>query len=500
MPNLISGSGILGRGFNARKEYAINALSSALFDLRDSGEEWTAENKITYSKPTNTTITSGYESTGMAKCFSTRKQVEEHFSEQAGLSVKSFGFTGKFDALYSTTRQREDDYSYALYELSNDQWRLTLEDLSTDAIGRGFKRDVDDLPQEFTPENEDTFFSLFEKYGTHFVHEVTVGARLYYTLSVLKTFSSDEKQIEANLKLEYKASFLSTEATSHTEWTKLTKEWTESRIAIVKAMGGTHEILNAVIPEFDVNHHNVFEIWIKSIPDYPVVTDFKVRPISQIFSGNKQKAIKEALETYLAWIHVESSFESCTIAVGGIPVRTTRKMPTGPFMGFQAAVINQRTHQAIFSQIYQFPMLDPERLKLEPVKKMWEERWEAMRSELHKLCASPDHILALASYRMRCLWFPPATMAEFMRHCGADKGLWLWENAHDPSRGRLTEESCNYTLIGMSGLGAGVGFDEFTLAATRSEEAPTVVLDVRMDELGHPERPDLRSRPPQARR
>ena len=151
MSNLIPGSGILGRGFNARKDYAINTLSSALFDLRDSGEEWTAENKITYSKPTNTTITSGYESTGMAKCFSTRKQVEEHFSEQAGLSVKSFGFTGKFDALYSTTRQREDDYSYALYELSNDLWRLTLEDLSTDAIGRGFKRDVDDLPQEFTP-------------------------------------------------------------------------------------------------------------------------------------------------------------------------------------------------------------------------------------------------------------------------------------------------------------------------------------------------------------
>ena len=294
--NLIPGSGILGKCFNARGVFDVDSPSSNLFDLTGSGREWATDADAIYELPLNTNISGTYESSGQANCFSSRREVEEHFSQKTGLSVGYMGFKAKVDALYSKATHSDTAYSYALYEMSRRLWKLELKDHGAQAISDRVKTDPDysRMPTVFSPDNRDTFFAFFNKYGTHLICEVDMGGMLHYALKVIKTFTSDKRQIEVNVQLEYKAAFLSTEASSHTDWKKLTKDWTESRTANILAEGGNSDVMMLLIPDYDKNYSDLYGEWLSSISQLPHTIDYKMRPVSQIFPPEKRVAVEEA--------------------------------------------------------------------------------------------------------------------------------------------------------------------------------------------------------------
>src|SRR5260370_1861646 len=86
------------------------------------------------------------------------------------------------------------------------------------------------LPCRLHPLNQEQFFTVFRKFGTHFVAQVTLGGSLYYYLAVEKSYTQNETQVEANVTLEYKAVFTSSKATASAEWQTLGQTWADSRI------------------------------------------------------------------------------------------------------------------------------------------------------------------------------------------------------------------------------------------------------------------------------
>ena len=488
MTNLVPGSGILGKCFNARGVFDADSPSANLFDLTGSGREWVTDAGVIYELPKNTNVIGTYESIGQSNCFSSRREVEEHFSQKTGLSVGYMGFKAKVDALYSKATHSDTAYSYALYEMFRGLWKLELKDYSPQAISDRVRTDPDysQIPTTFSPENRDKFFSFFDKYGTHFICEVDMGGLLYYALKVMKAFTSDKRKIEMNVELEFKATFLSTEASSHTEWEKLSKNWVESRTTNILAEGGNSDVMMLLIPEYEKNYSDLYKEWLSSISQLPHIIEYKMRPISQIFPLEKRMAVEQAINSYLNWIHVASEYENCMIAVKGRSVRATDFVPDQPFIGLLASVISKKESRAIFTHVYKLYPFDPQKMKDKGARAVWNRLWDQMHDELKKYCDIPDTILVLATYRMRIIWFPNKTFQQFLRERGAGKYLDAWENSHKVAMENLRrDETCNYCFIGYQGKSSALGFEQFTIAASRErgDYAQKATLDIQIDEL-----------------
>lgn len=94
--------------------------------------------------------------------------------------------------------QSDKSYYYAFVEARDQAYTLKLNRQGATWLDEDFATAMKAMPEAFDKETEDLFFSFFNKYGTHFVHQVQCGGSLYYY-----TFVSDETKAKANMEAEY---------------------------------------------------------------------------------------------------------------------------------------------------------------------------------------------------------------------------------------------------------------------------------------------------------
>jgi len=379
--SLIPGASVIGCGFNILGSYSTRSVMSRIISLGGTNSTWKyPPTGITYDVPDNASPVDYTNSTGSVYLYNTQEQFQSHFSQKAGASTSWGAFSAQFSLAYSQTLNTDVSYFYGIYEADFTAWQLKVDNTSASWLSPEFLTDPDvqALPTTFTPQNQELFFTVFRKWGTHYVAQVTVGGSLDYYEAVMSSYSSNQQQVSANIQLEYKAVFTSSKAESQTDWQQLGQTWANSRTVTVNATGGDNSPLNALNPAYGDSDQAIFTTWSSAVMQNPSAIEFTLRPLDQLFSGATAAAVQDALYAYTNGTILAYGATDYTPGTGpaggnistrwGILVNGTVIQPYPPVTapppdvlgpgqvvpvgGYQIALLDPDTYQPLMSHLY----------------------------------------------------------------------------------------------------------------------------------------------------
>jgi hypothetical protein len=461
----IPGCPMVGAGFNIFKRYDSSSTKSALFQMGDLDHDHVTLGKKTYAVPRNISVMPDRERNAKTNVFSSREELQKHFSTKASVEASAFGFSGQVDASYAKTTKSTQDYFYALTEMSSRAYTMSLRDASKGKLMLSVVLEMAALPKEFNAETEEAFFAFFERYGTHYVEKVSMGARLYFCTAVTKSFASSEKEIELKVKLEYDGTFASSKAESESKWKELDKNWQQNRSATVSTKGGDDSILDALVPEVGKWSGDKMKDWNASLEDKPGEVDFTLASIAQIFSYPKSKQVSLALEKYINGnisakayartgimdrqiVDVYPIISCANVTVPVIEPKPDSK-PGERNAGVQAVLFERGTRAVLYNKTLYAPAISATQVL-------------AMYARLYddlKKFADRNYYCAISVFGVFSPIYPSAELAEWLKNHGAALEQW----GHQIGQTSPNSGFANYCFIGKKGATQGSGKEDFKL-------------------------------------
>lgn len=450
----IPGYAMVGYGFDIFKTYDQNSITKALLKMGDmSGTSVTLGDK-TYTVPENISHFPTVRKVGNTYLFSSREKVQDHFSTKADIEASAFGFSGHVDASYSHTTHTNKDYFYALTETSSTAYSLSLRDDSEAMLMGNFATEMKKLPKKFTPENQNTFFAFFRKYGSHYVDQVIMGGRLYFSTSISKSHYSSEEEVKLKVTAEYTGAFSSAKAESDSNWKKLDQNWQQNRSVTIQATGGDDSILDALKPAFGQWKGEAFTSWNASLEKKPGIVDFKLAPISQLFPVDQADQAALALKKYLnggiiakAIIspsrradHVVDARTSISCFNRPVPVLESMPKPRTAetwMAGAQVVLLDAATHQILLNKTVYAESMDFPQIS---------QMYDRLYAEVAKF-DNNDYYCALSIFGVFAPLFPTNQLAGWLDSCGARMEQWkALANKSASDSGFVS-----YCIVGRSG-------------------------------------------------
>jgi hypothetical protein len=489
--NTIPGATDLGWGFNIFGPYSDTSRKSQLFELTAAAPWKDPRTGTEYGIPGNVSLSTIGNSGANSYAFQNRSQVQEFFAQKAGVSanlVTEFGaFSGAFNASYQNGLESDTFYQYVLYEADNTAWSLDLQSQSYDDLTARVKQEISQLPNAFSPESKASFFRFFDRYGTHYVSRVNVGGRLYYYAAVKKSYQSDLEKIKAEITLEYNALLVSGKAESETEWSSLSKSWTENRVVQIEAIGGSPDILKLASPEYGENQSGAYSQWLQSIQAAPATVDFVIRPIDYLFPNEKIEAVKQATEAYFSENILSVEVRSVVVPFpepkkpSNLPVITLGSqiepdVPPLHDFGFQLVVMQplESDYEVLLNKYYSIDLYQAEQKYGAIFDGMYQDLFQGGFTR-------SGYIVVLGSYNWYWQAPPTGDFVRFLVSAGAGSLLQGWiDGAITP--GSISNEDAAYILVGLTGSGANRGAESLAKAAVSGGPIRTAVT-VRLNGL-----------------
>lgn len=290
---------VLGYGIPVGATYSVENVKNLIYDFTDVPTHEVQFNSKTYMCPEGITATSTSETEGEATYQSSREEVTELFNSKGSLKGSMGGFNAEFSADFSSCNENSTEFNYSIYDMERHIGFINIKDDSNiDYLAKGIKQSsiYQDLPDTFTPENAQLWYSFFQIYGTQFISKVYLGGSLYYYAYISKSYNLSSEKTKLACKMSYECLFYSTEAEASAEWEKVDKIWTENSKTKAISRGGKA----FAIPNTDcgANYHNKFEDWLDSLADNPYPVSFEIAGINNIFSGQQAAACRSAMISY----------------------------------------------------------------------------------------------------------------------------------------------------------------------------------------------------------
>ncbi|MEM7527135.1 MAG: MAC/perforin domain-containing protein [Pseudomonadota bacterium] len=460
--NLIPGAGFAGWGFDIFGSYDQSSAKQQIFaEASDTTTYTMPGTDQAYALPDSLQLIQVGEGGSKPEFFETRLDLQTYFSQKAdlkgGASLEFGSFSGAWQGKFEVSAASEIDYVYALFFSRYQNFTLRLKNEGSSDLAPGAAADIAELPDTFSDDNRKVFFNFFDTYGTHYVDSVTVGGELNYWISVIKSHSSLQVEVEDKATLEFDALFLSkTKGESETKWNNAGQAWYDSRTVTVMVKGGQPSDLNIGTPSFGQDASASYAQWYDSISKYPVPISFTLKPLYSIFGIQRQTALEAATNQYLTEniLSVETNAANSTVPqttpqppviVIGQPIdlATTPEYQSG----FQVVIleINEQFHRVMFNKAYSTLFWD--NTDYGPVEAMFDEIYTDVTSQGFD---QTGYIGLFASFGWT-LNAPPSQKAQgLFQSFGASEGLQKWL-ASVTSRGSYNQTPVSYILAGPGG-------------------------------------------------
>ncbi|HJW96071.1 MAG TPA: MAC/perforin domain-containing protein [Thermoanaerobaculia bacterium] len=444
--NLIPGAEMLGYSFNIFSNYSFDSAIRPLLQL-GAPTTWNGADGKSFNVPENVGVPGGSYSSARCTTFETGSEFNSYFQSSASVEGSVGAFSASFSTSYSTEQRDSSSYSWALIEADVHSWTLNLQKrvLSDDVAN-----DPDWLavPDNFTPHDDQNvlaFFRFFQKYGTHYIAQVTAGGTLYYYLTVSRSAHYTSHDIQQSAMAEYHGLISSTKVEATRRWGDASSNWTQNRQARAFAVPATTAVLDWVNPPKDSwDEGGQFATWKKEVTERPSRTKFALRPIWDLFSGAKWMSLQLAYQAYAnTRISVSASrWQDDTIMISGTPMFLSQ--PPDKTGAWQLVLIDSRSLKPVFNKTYSF----------HPGPRWPDDTYEKMTADLRPYAGNDAYILAAATSYGDMAETPTTDFYGVLRSFGAGKALdrWYKKQQHGCT---LTPGTIAYALVGRGGSATG---------------------------------------------
>lgn len=273
-PNVASGiKEFLGKGYNGYEYYADpRSITSRLFDVDDLNVVQVQE-------------TPSYDGTFVYG--ESRKEYFNALSGSIALAGNYAGFSGEVTGSFSNQVLRNTNNVFATSNVTQAYYRLTLTDsakLLPEVI-----TDIASLEPE----------ALFDKYGTHYLKSIYIGARVSFTSNADITKVSKDFDMTAAIKAAY-GEVVKGEASGGTVSKEDLQEVSRNRH--LRVMGGDPAKASAIIDGSGQPADN-YRDWSESVPDFVSIADFGkggLVPLYELAANEERRAELLAIwQTYM---------------------------------------------------------------------------------------------------------------------------------------------------------------------------------------------------------
>ena len=468
----VQGAGLLGFGMNVVSMTPRSAVTAAVVTPVSGDAGTYTYSGVEYVVPENVAVVPGFgdeTTSGSVIVGNTRSEFQSKLSAQLGVTGSYNAFSGSFNFAFANESKSESQYSFAVVQGNYEAYTLLLQQDAGSALDAAFVSDPDVLAIQaataFDPSDPGPFYRVFEKWGTHYVNQVAMGANLQYYAAVASTYSSSEQTIGSNLQLEYNAVFVSAGATASADWNQLGQGWTNDRSVSIVATGGSTELFSALAPTFDDNFNSQFEQWRQSIAGNLGVQRYGVRDMSTLFSGQAAQAVSDALALYLSYgLEGRAAFD------------WTGDGPTGESTLITINGVQQQATAASAAQSYggiQFVAADPSSLAVlantTAYAVSWSDygsAWAAVQAAADALTVSDYYVILTVFAATNGLCFPPATSAMWLQTCGAS--LEAMQTASQYYCGE--DYRIAYALVGQQNMPSGQAVETFVMNTEANQQ------------------------------
>jgi hypothetical protein len=371
MANFIPGSkDILGWGFNTFGEYSMKSRTRQIFDLYKNGSTTQVVDGVDYEVPNTVSVGVGTDAHGKAKFCETASEVAEFFQGRANVSGSRGAFSGEVEMAYGDTDVRDESHTYCIFDGNRVVFNLAIENpepsLIADSVAGDYvyKQVLEDVAAGvWNATVRQHCFDFFHLFGTHFVDQVYMGGSLYWYGAVDKSYTEQQTTIEAKASLEYQGLFTQAAAQAQTDWQAASKEWVENRTAKVVVIGGTGDLLPAVInPQYGDNFNSAFLHWLNNLSTSPAAMDFRLSPVANLFADTNGILAQAYQEYANSQIVVEATLLSVTGTVVNQPLQASAYTPiqwtssaTPCLYSYVANVIDRHTGAVVASAAHAGP-------------------------------------------------------------------------------------------------------------------------------------------------
>ena len=443
IPNLIPGAEMLGYSFNIFHTYSFDSAMRPLLKL-GAASPWTGSDGKVFNVPENVSAPGGSSSSAQFHAFDTASEFNTYFQSSASVSGSIGAFSASFSTSYSAEQRDASSYSWALVEADFHAWTLNLQNrVLIDAIGTDPDwLSVPDVFDPRDPQNVLAFFRFFQRFGTHFISQVTAGGTLYYYLSISRSSHYSSHDTQQSAMAEYQGLISSSKVEATKRWGDTAQNWTQNRQARAYAVPATTAVLDWVNPPKDTyDEGGQFAAWKQEVTQHPSRTKFALTPIWDLFSGAKWSALQLAFQSYAnTRISVSASrYQDDTIMINGMPMFSTG--PAGQGIGaWQIVLLDSKSLKPVLNRTYSFH-----------TGPRWpDDTYEVMISDLKPYAGNDGYMLVAATSRGDMGESPNTEFYQVLRSFGAGNALDRWYNNGMHACG-LNTGSAAYALVGRGG-------------------------------------------------
>jgi MAC/Perforin domain len=403
----------------------------------------------------------------------TRESFQGAFAARGSVDMSVGAFTGHVELAYGHSVSESSGFSFANYSFLGVSGNLAL---STDHFDRyladEFHQGVAALPNEADPRDPHTlaiFSNFFQKFGTYFVAQVTIGASLEYYKAVSHSESLSKESLSAKAEASYKGLFVTGKASAEMKEDKEWKAYNSSSHTRIRVLGGGEkesDLLANVdvnsIDSFSPETKQKFDNWLASTATHPCPMDFKLKGIWEV-CGSKAKLVEDTFREYgrltRPLLHVETRSLQGTpdyapgIFLNGLQVPVPHSSSPG-YGGVQMVVIDRRHPDrdgVVFSKEYNItsPL----------TQDSYRDSYRALLADLNRYRGG-EYFLVLCTFGIIDCFVPIPDLIMALKESGAGPQLNTWATSASPF-GTVHIKAANYILVGIMGSGPAAGIEVF---------------------------------------
>jgi len=292
---IVPGQDLLGKTYNIfTGEYADNKSTMVeILDLSKADSKTINYQNFDFSMPSILEYTNIANSNSEINVSENINDFSEAYNVSTGLGVDGMVFSGSVnvDVFESRNQSAYNYFSQNYYIVQNH--KLSIKDAGNTTRRDRFVNNLKPyLIQEFALDVNDPNFQpvdLFKTYGTHFLAEIILGAKIEQDIRIETESQENTSSIETSIEAKYKIvkgnfSIGNTESSKVKDAKFVTK---------YKARGGDIAILGT-----DNTKEKNFSPWAKSVKNNPVLVDFTENSLVPIWEFAEDESRRNDLKSY----------------------------------------------------------------------------------------------------------------------------------------------------------------------------------------------------------
>lgn len=254
------------------------------------------------------------------------KEYLKEIGNKASLSGEYNFFRASLDVDFNSSVYQKRIYKYTKLMDKIHKLRLTLPENSINLVKPEVKAALNNnsLIDPDKSKQKKAISALFDKYGTHFLNEIIVGAKCEYIAATNEDTIKTDLEISTVAKLSYQQLNGSISGEDSTTYKKDIQTFNDSSEITVNVYGGD--------PEYgkDISVKNNYEKWVDSIKGNPVFCDFTDKSLVPIWELCTNEDIKNALEEEYSIYADKKPKPIYQLAIAGVDVITSSKPDVQP--------------------------------------------------------------------------------------------------------------------------------------------------------------------------